>query len=69
MKPLILSVKTRTAIAFGASMGVAHAAFRAFTATFGPIGGCVAGIVFTSIVTFGVYCAMGLPIRRPGSGS
>jgi hypothetical protein len=59
-----LSLQTRTAIAFGASMGVAHTAFRAFTANFGPIGGLALGVVFTAIVTFGIYWAMGLPFRR-----
>jgi hypothetical protein len=69
VKPLNLSVKTRTAIAFGASMGVAHAAFRAFAATFGPIAGGALGIFFTAIVTFGIYWAMGISLRSSTSAS
>ena len=43
---------------------IAHAAFLAFTTTFGPIAGCLVGVVFTAIVTFAIYWAMGLPLRR-----
>ena len=64
-----LSPKYRTAIAFGAAMGVSHTAFRAFTSNFGPITGLAFGLLFTVVVTYAIYWAMGLTLKKTAEPS
>ena len=69
MKLSNLSPKHRTGIAFGAAMGVSHTAFRAFTSNFGPITGLALGLLFTFAVTYAIYWAMGLPLKKTAEPS
>lgn len=64
-----LSPKQRVAIAFGASMGVSHTAFRIFTTNFGPVTGMGIGLLFTVGVTYAIYWAMGLPLKKTSEPS
>ncbi len=59
-----LSPKQRLAIALGASVGVSHTAFRIFTTNFGPVTGLGIGVVFTFVVTYGIYWVMGLARKK-----
>lgn len=59
-----LSPKRRVAIAFSGAMGVSYTAFRIFTTNFGPIAGQAVGILFTVAVTYAIYWAMNLSLKK-----
>ena len=64
-----LSPTLRNAIAFGASRGVAHKIFGTLTPGIGPNVGFIAAIVITVGVTYAIYRALGLPLRREHSST
>lgn len=59
-----LSPKYRSTIALSAAVGTAHVTFRAFMANFGPFTGMVLGVACTFALTYAIYWAMSLPLKK-----